>query len=245
MMKRWLYFFAVFVLHLTQESCFAEDWKRVYLATYPRAGNHWMRHLIEEATHVATSSVYVDSDGDDVKHLETPFPWGGYAAPKGCIGSCAYPKEGEIVVIKTHYPSFSRVLYDLQPSNKTIRIIRHPVDSFWSFYIKRYPDADRIPLDFLLRLINAWRTFQEYWDKQDHVMTIRYEDLYKDTFSSLKKVLFTIGYKIEDKDIHRAIEKHPPKGGMYKYVSTFNKEDLKLVEEALEDLLKKYHYSTG
>lgn len=129
--------FALILLTFPTMSTQADEWQRVYMATYPRSGNHWLRNLIEEATHIATSSVYIDSDGgaNDVKHLDTPFPWGGYAAPKGCIGHCRYADKNDIVVIKTHYPSFSAVPFDLQPSLKTIRIVRHPIDSICSFFL--------------------------------------------------------------------------------------------------------------
>ena len=54
----------------------ADNWKRAYLVTFPRSGNHWMRYLIEEATQIATGSVYQDMDRP--VHLERIFPWGGY-----------------------------------------------------------------------------------------------------------------------------------------------------------------------
>lgn len=244
-MNQKIYLFAVLFLCCLQSGCFAaDDWKRVYLATYPRAGNHWMRHLIEDAAHVATSSVYIDMDEGETKHLPETFPWGAYTSPKGYAGNCRYPHKGELVVIKTHYPAFSRVPFDLQPSVKTIRIVRHPVDSFWSYHLYRdgKSAAPRIPHQFLQQLINTWRNFQEYWDKQENVMTIRYEDLYTDTFGTLKKILVELDYKVTDEDIARAIAINPKKGSLYKHVANFNAEDLALVEQNLGYLMVKYNY---
>ena len=38
------------LLTLCMQILHANDWKRVYLASFPRSGNHWTRFLIEEAT---------------------------------------------------------------------------------------------------------------------------------------------------------------------------------------------------
>src|SRR5690348_10906431 len=89
-----------------------EDWsKRVYLATYPRSGNHWVRYLIEEITHIATSSVYCDGDADK-SHLGKPFPWGGYCPKYGYEGKCRYPTPDDIVVVKTHFPAVPAQEFD-------------------------------------------------------------------------------------------------------------------------------------
>lgn len=236
-----LFFFWSCLFLLFFHDCYSDEWKRIYLASFPRSGNHWLRQLIEEVTNVATSSVYIDHD-EDQKHLPTPFPWGGYCVSRGYTGDRKYPQEGDIVFIKTHYPGFLKVPFDLQPSIKTIRVIRNPVDTFWSYHVFTGVGSDRIPEDFLSKLLYHWRVFQEYWDKQDNVITIRYEDLYNDTFSSLKRVLTEIGYKAEDIHIQRAIAKYPRQGTLYKHAQTIDKEDLKRIEDELNDLIIKYHY---
>jgi hypothetical protein len=240
-------FYPLFILLVCLQgaSMAEDDWKRVYLATYPRAGNHWMRHLIEDASYIATSSVYIDEDEVQNKHLKKSFPWGGYAAPNGYSGKCRYPTKSELVVIKTHFPAFSHVPFDLKPAVKTIRIIRHPVDSFCSFHIFREGPsaASRIPRESLLQLINTWRSFQEYWDNQTNVLTIRYEDLYEDPSRYLKKVLAMLDYEFTDKDIERSVAMNPPRGKLYKHVEGFNAEDLALVEERLSGLMTKYNYT--
>src|SRR5690348_17766666 len=99
-----------------------QDWhKRVYLATYPRSGNHWVRYLIEDVTGLATSSVYVDGDVER-SHLGKAFPWGGYAPPFGYEGKCKYPKPEDSVVVKTHYPAVPAQKFDRMSYVKAIRI---------------------------------------------------------------------------------------------------------------------------
>src|SRR5690349_14416639 len=93
--------FCVLSLCMAVESV-ASEWKRVYLATYPKSGNHWMRFLIEEVTGVATGSVYCDQN--QPAHMPAPFAWGGYSTPHGYTGKRRYPTKRDIVVIKTHFP---------------------------------------------------------------------------------------------------------------------------------------------
>src|SRR6185437_16726911 len=79
----------------------ADEWNRVYLASFPRSGNHWVRFLVEEATHITTSSVYRDPN---FPHLPTVFPWGGYVVDQGYKGNCRFPTTNDPILIKTHYP---------------------------------------------------------------------------------------------------------------------------------------------
>jgi hypothetical protein len=173
----------------------ANKWKRVYLATYPKSGNHWLRALIEEATHIATSSVYCDQDTPI--HLPKPFPWGGYCPKNGYNGTCRYPRPGEIVVIKTHFPMIGYHDFDPVKPTKTIRVIRHPVDSFYSLFIQEPPQG-KVPQDTMQSFLSGWKQFQHYWDKQPDVYSITYEDLYKTPAPILKKVLKAIGYSVTD-----------------------------------------------
>jgi hypothetical protein len=112
-------------------SLIAEDWaNRVYLASYPRSGNHWMRFLIEEATGITTGSVYCDASDPtrDYHRQHLFFPW-GYVVENGFSGKCRYPKKDELVFLKTHYPAIDAQALDCKPFCKAIRIVRHPVDS--------------------------------------------------------------------------------------------------------------------
>jgi hypothetical protein len=85
----------------TSQNILADEWNRVYLVSFPRSGNHWVRFLVEEATHITTSSIYRDSD---FPHLPTRFPSGGYSVDHGYQGNCRFPEPKDPVLIKTHYP---------------------------------------------------------------------------------------------------------------------------------------------
>lgn len=231
-------FFCIQHLHADNEEC---AWNKIYLATYPRSGNHWMRFLIEEASHIATSSVYRD-DGD-YPHLVIPFPWGGFSTDLGYKGNCRYPLKGEGVVIKTHHPVVKSPLQSTSYA-KGIRIIRHPIDAFYSYYVymNKPPLAPSIPAKELNYFISSWCNFQNYWDRQPNILTIRYEDIYENPAFYLGKILEWIGYHVTDADIQHAITNYPPQGGFLKYLSHFTSSDLQLIEHELGDVLERYGY---
>lgn len=236
------YFFSLFLFVTSfTTQLFAEDWQRVYLATYPRSGNHWMRYLIEEVTHIATGSVYCDSDHP--VHMPTHFPW-GYAPEQGYEGTSRYPNSADIVVIKTHYPVTEAQYFDCQPCTKVIRIVRHPIDSFYSFYVfgKQPPFQRTIPRGVLLDYIKLWKDFQNYWNSRDDVFTVRYEDLLTHPKENFKRILENIGYPFTEADIERSVNKYPPKGNSLKHLRNFTRSDIALIRNELKDLMIQFNY---
>ncbi len=241
------FFFVLLLFPLFVCTIFAEDYgKRVYLVSYPRAGNHWMRFLIEEATGMATGSVYCDpkEPGRDYEraHLLTPFPW-GFCPDHGFTGTRRYPGKNDFIFLKTHYPVIVAQTLDNKPYIKAIRIIRHPIDSFYSHYMRNRPSGERVPMDTLRAFISEFCTFQSYWDAQPNVITIRYEDLYINPQAVFKKVLQQIDNSITDSAIERACETNPPRGGIMKYVQFFDRRDLTLIAHELRDFMAKYNYT--
>lgn len=235
-------FFSFFFAGVQAKEDYQWD-KRVYLASFPRAGNHWLRYLIEEATHISTSSVYHDSD--DVKHLKDSFPWGGFCPPHGYKGDCRYAEPGESVVIKTHFPALQPREFDKKTYSKTIRVVRHPIDSFYSFYLyvnQNTPKADRIPFESLKKYVRMWLVFQKYWDQQPNVITVRYEDLLKKPQKYLKKILAEIYPEATMEDVKRAVSKYPPRGDAMKHLEHFHKEDLAYIKEHLTTAMQKCGY---
>lgn len=223
-------------------SLWADDWHRVFLATYPRSGNHWVRYLIEDATHIATSSVYKDREP---KHLRTLFPWGGYCADHGYRGNCRYPEMEDPVIIKTHFPAVAAKKNDHNPPERVIRIVRHPIDSIYSYYVRLYdelPKGKTMPEKHLQHFVHLWKKFENYWNRQENVLTIRYEDLLNDPHHYLSLILEFAGYEFTENDIKRAVAKNPPIGGPLKHRNHFSKKDLKYIERKLGHLMSKHDY---
>jgi hypothetical protein len=228
-----------------EEAAMAKEWPgRVYLASYPRSGNHWMRYLVEEATGIATSSTYIDPDP---QHLATLFPWGGYCCDHGYEGHCRYPEPGETSLIKTHFPAMHISWFDGLPYRFAIRIIRHPVDCFYSFYLWERTQSHKraepfIPRKRLKNCIRNWRRFQEYWDAQENVLTLRYEDLVHDPLPYLAEILEKIGYPVYGEDLERALAKYPAEKRPFKHLSHYSEDDLELIQNKLGPLMRKYGY---
>lgn len=226
----------------------ANEWKkRVYLASYPRSGNHWIRYLLEEVTGLTTSSVYQDPEYG-TRMFPDAFPWGGY----GCIGgyhhNCRFPKKDELTLIKTHFPVFTTE-FDLLPYKMVVRIVRHPIDSLFSYHIYNpfiYPPHQYveqfIPKEKLIYLIDLLLYFENFWDQQPNVLTIRYEDLYTNPKATIKKILRCLSFSVTNAAIEDTVSKYPPTGGLLKHLSHYTEEDLMLIYTKLGTYMHKYGY---
>lgn len=219
---------------------------RVYLATYPRSGNFWVRYLIEEATHQVTGSVYID------KQYTRPFHIEGYGwiNQHGFYGESKIPQTDDPFVIKTHFPALIPGCYDMQPFSKVIKIVRHPIDSFYSFYLYYYSPLlkkknPQMPRDELEWSVAALQHFESYWEMQPNVTTVRYEDLCQDPTGNLRLILDIIGYHVSDVDIERAVRKHPPDQHHLKHLKHYSQDGLEFIQESLGDYLQKYGYELG
>jgi hypothetical protein len=241
-MKKYILFL---IIALFTFQCYAQEtedeWQRVYLATYPRSGNHWIRYLIEEATGIATGSVYRDHDGNQW-HLKTPFPWGGYCTDHGYKGDCRYPEKDDIIVIKTHYPCY-KSKFDLKKAIKTIRIVRHPIDCIYSWHVYRSKkDNGFISDESLRRFVSLYKNFQNYWNNRKGIVTYKYEDIMSDPEKMLTQILRRIGYKVSHEDVVRAVRKNPPFGCELKHISCYSQEQLDLIRTELKDFLDQFNY---
>jgi hypothetical protein len=230
------------------QSSNADEWKRVYLASYPRSGNHWVRYLVEEATNIATSSVVADSGRGSVNddpHLKKTFPWGGYCCRHGYNGTRSYPTKNDPVLIKTHFPTAPKRGINYKKRIGSIRIVRHPIDTFYSRYVlhKRSNAKEIIPRATVEDFIKSWREFQIYWNKQPDTITFRYEDLHAKPIFVLNKMLKAMKYSVSLTDVERAIHKYPPQGIILKHINHFKKEDLELMALELKDLLDQFGYT--
>lgn len=228
----------IFIFFIMQTPLISSEWNTVYLASFPRSGNHWVRFLTEEATHIVTSSVYRDRD---YPHLRQAFPWGGYCTDSGYEGHCRFPNKQDPILLKTHYPFLPK---QIVPSPKrTICLIRHPIDSFWSFYTYKGGNNGKIDEASLKQFINGWKKFYEYWEAQPEALFIRYEDLQADPHFYLNEILETAGYTFSQEDINRAITRYPPKGTPLKHSRYFDKQTFERILTELADILTRFNYN--
>jgi hypothetical protein len=175
-------------------------------------------------------------------------PWGGYSAKHGYEGNCRYPHLEDIVVIKTHYPAKPRSKFDLQPATLIIRIVRHPADAFYSHFLHcghQLPKDGKIPSWFVKKSIANWAKFENYWNHQPHVLTIRYEGLLRDIHFYFREIVAAMGYALSEEDINRAIEKFPPQGEELKHLKDFHSSDWIAISQKLGHFMKRYHYQVA
>lgn len=229
----------IFLLSVFYSLLSGEEWKTVYLASFPRSGNHWVRYLTEEATHIATSSLYRDRDHP---HLTNMFPWGAYCTDHGYEGQCRFPTIEDPILVKTHYPFLTR--RKLEPDPKlTICLIRHPIDAFGSYHMyKGGKEGSKITKEKIIEYVQRWKSFYEYWEDQPTVLFIRYEDLFENPESNLKLILETAGFTFDQDDIERAVEKYAPHGKFLKHMTFFEEDDIALIRSELSELLNRYQY---
>lgn len=203
------------------------DGKRVALASFPRSGNTWLRYMVEEATGILSGSIYRD------KILQ---------------------RGSEGVVIKTH---------DLDAFRYThaIHLIRNPFDAILSYfhYKRDFKGKDIEWTKHVKESVERWHLHTEHWLAVNiPVFQLRYEDLLTDPKKRLAEVLLWRGFDISENNIANVVSQARlenmretfPEGGEkffrqgQSFVSNtlFNKIEIELVVNRLNDFLIKFGY---
>lgn len=223
------------------------DYECIYLATFPRSGNHWMRGLVEKVTGIATGSVYCDPDPP---HSPTLQPWGGYLIEGGYGGDCLPPQKKNVILLKTHHPHLQFNPFE-EAKGKVVHIVRHPIDAIYSYYVwmcqyiwKTQPELI-LPQEILEEYLDEWVKFHSFYLNRDQTLVFRYEDLLKEPFKHLKNTLAFMGVNASDKRIRHAIYTLPPEGIPLKHVKHYRDEQIKLIFEKSMPLLKAYQYASS
>lgn len=228
-----------------------EGWKRAFLASYPRSGNHWVRYLVEEATNKVTGSVCPDeAENGNPPHSKEAYSWGGHALPRGYEDTRELPSLEDTVLLKTHYPIMKARAYDTEENEIVIRLVRNPLDAIYSHsqYKYRY-QKEKLPLSqkkwkaFIRKHAIEWRDFLAYWDTRENVFTYRYEDLMENPQDMLRDILNHLGYSVSESDIARAVKKYPPSGGVNKHAKHYKEDDLDFIRKHLAKELERYQYN--
>jgi hypothetical protein len=207
--------------------------KAVWIASYPRSGNSWLRFMLSAYFCEATSSW----DKISAVVLEFPALVGRLAAGKSkeqlwdemchmhdSLGK-SFPRKGlpEGLYLKTHSVAANH-LY-AEKTKHAVLLVRNPRDvlvsavnykqllmqsdmdkSFESSYLDQFTRNGGDP-DWKKIGFGTWQEHYFSWTSQPfptHV--VRYEDLRNDTESSLRKILTFLGVIVEDERLHRAVE---------------------------------------
>lgn len=92
-------------------------------------------------------------------------------------------------------------------------------------------------------MVSQWKSFYEFWEAQENVFLIRYEDLYANPTFYLSQIIDILGYEVHLADIQRAVDCYPPSGGILKHRGFYTEEDILFVQTELNAFLLKYNYS--
>jgi hypothetical protein len=175
----------------------------IWLASYPRAGNTWVRALFASAIqgHAVASLTELDRVLPD-RHVRCP------------VRRLLVDTKGPVIV-KTHLPSFLE-----RSARKVIYIIRDPLDTAWSYY--HYFLRQGLPAQdftsFLQAFLQAqiwpgcWAAHARGWTSrisgalQPECLAVRYEDLVAGNEAILRQMLDFTGLTLRCSDAAQLYE---------------------------------------
>lgn len=195
----------------------------MYIVSYPRSGNTWVRLLLEQSLGFETKSAYIaDRRGQIV----------------GMFGDGYLTGCQEVELIKTHatsLPGNDDVIYILRDG-------RDAVASYW-YYLgdwERKPAGSFSEFLQLLPSSGNWWAFHVYlWLEAEHphrILLVRYEDLCKDQEHELGRILGFLGLepirafsdyaaKISFENLHARFPTYFRSGRIGAWRETFSPED--------------------
>jgi hypothetical protein len=176
----------------------------IYLASYPRSGNLWLRNLIEHYLDRRVSSVYAEAEaalptpggtlepGEFVeyenlqapvqKHLRLSFGCGDFLTPSLRQHLTTI---SETFFVKTHEYPFDQY----EDREGVVYLVRHPAAAIWSYYwfIQDHalPGHDRLALEDVVAgevLFGSWSEHVGRWLSiraalGERFVLVKYEDL--------------------------------------------------------------------
>ncbi len=171
----------------------------IWLASYPKCGNTWVRFLLYQYFHgEVRSSADIAREIPDIHYAEEVRPVMARAA-----------KEGRDLLCKTHHPWTPRA-----PGRKYVYIIRHPRDvlvSVMNFhrlmsptrpfgamtehqYVLAYLEKGRNPLNYDC-VEGPYDQHWKSWLNQNATpgIVVRYDDLQKDALAELRRMVEFLG----------------------------------------------------
>lgn len=181
--------------------------KDIYLVSYPRSGNTWMRVLLAE--------ILYGKSGDSLKDIEYYIPDIHFQPLKRNV------LDGDFHIVKSH-SQYLRTK-EMEKYKRIIYLIRDPRDVVLSHF--RYMsargyenDLDHFLMDWLAGRIwpTSWREHINSWTgigmerNVADVCVIHYEDLLSEPISQVCKILDFIGLQKGLDAIQRAIELSSP-----------------------------------
>lgn len=165
---------------------------KILLVSYPRSGNSFLRHLLEERTGVITGSDSRSNRTLSASLLRCGFRGEGVA-------------DSSVWVVKSHFPE--RMGYLRFRANRVVLLVRNPFDSIESYFhmgltnthdkmltqeVMQSEALQALWGDFVRNEAAVWTAFHQYWLlKSMHVpvLFVRFEDLLLDERTTMREIL--------------------------------------------------------
>jgi hypothetical protein len=180
----------------------------VYLVSYPKSGNTWLRYLL-------AYSIWPETRDLDLKEMAAYIPSFALSHDATVVLDPDAPcNRAKHRIIKEHFPYNKAARIYVQNVIYLVRDGRDAMVSYWHFCNQR--DGTDIPFLDFIRLSRAKQGHFGRW--HDHVvgwlnapiknkLIVRYEDLKTDTLVQLKRVLDFLEIDVEKSIMQEAIEK--------------------------------------
>ncbi len=170
----------------------------VFLVSYPRSGNTWVRFLIGSL---------LTEEPVDWLNINKIIPW-IYDSSHSKVINMKSPK-----IIKSHSVfdnRYKKVIY-------LVRDVRDVVVSYYYWHIKMNKNFDYNLDTFITKFCNGeiwpgrWNNHVENWLLNNHSIKngfifVKYEDLKENTLIEVKRIMKFLSIKKSDKDIQKAIQ---------------------------------------
>ncbi|PJF28603.1 MAG: hypothetical protein CUN52_12615, partial [Phototrophicales bacterium] len=221
----------------------------VFLVSYPRSGNTWMRTII---AYILYSADILTT----LKDLEVYVPDLHYDLPH-------HDRYSQPRVLKTHEPYFNRQgATNRQLYNKWIYVIRHPyktLTSYYDFEAFHHPDGFMPISDFVQQVLNnayqfgGWAEHVQSWRQaatSAQALFVRYEDLQRAPIVHIQRIAQFLGRIIDDtqaeqvrqlssQESMRELENKDPHLVGYEIIRS---GDERKTKQTLDDALKQQIY---
>ena len=247
----------------------------IYVATYPRCGNSWLRLIIGQNWRYLTSDYYPD-DWDKFKRFtakygldddgaalapDAPAPLAAWLARYGVPGRtrdrimlrAAAPFK---VFVKTHEMPPA----DPLPGERAVQMVRHPGAALLSFCrlernFGRHNEGEEPKLIYFLRGQTAygdWSEYHEAWGRTAMpVHRVTFEDAHLDEKAVATGIGEALGLEGPPTQFdffaarHAAAPLRYPSGSVDAWLESYNDADLALLEERHGKQMRAFGYSVA
>lgn len=177
----------------------------IYIVSFPKSGNTWLRFLIANAIKVHFK---IEREVNFFT-IQDIIPGISYSKSIRNVGPFGRTDLPRILTSHSQYNKyFGRVLF----------LVRDPRDVLVSYYyhLKRNKSIpDNLTLSQFIRRkdfgLSAWLSHTKSWliiDRQisgQNIQIIRYEDLHSNTYNQLKRIMELLGLNLEKSELEKAI----------------------------------------